>query len=473
MFFLNPSISITCFCTLFSIAAAAVSRIIYKDVAILGGGASGSHAAVRLREDFNRSIIIIERQENLGGHVETYTDPVTRNPYDYGVNSYTEYGKARKFFARFNVSLVNPTSLKLNTSYIDFTSGKLLPGYLPPVSADVTAALTRYLDVTSKYEDMVIPSYERFPAEVPDELLTRFSDIVIKYSLQACLPLIYQITGFGLGNMADELFLFVMSEFSAPMARVVLGQKNSWVPSTHRNQDLYDKIAELLDGDVLYSTTVIKSNRTSKGVELLVRNTAGETNKIIAKKLLVSFALTPDNTASLALSSAEKEIFSKWKLSHGYCGIVTSSALSPNTSLINLPNSAAPQNYLAFHSSPFVVRYQYLGDTNFRILITGTENFTLPLARTLAQETFQTLIAAGNFPQIEGGDLDFKAFQEHTTTKQFIPIEDVRNGFYKKLYALQGERSTWYTGRAWSGQFTTILWEFNDVWLLPRLLDSF
>jgi hypothetical protein len=29
--------------------------------------------------------------------------------------------------------------------------------------------------------------------------------------------------------MSDELFLFVMQEFSAPMTRVLLGLKHSWV----------------------------------------------------------------------------------------------------------------------------------------------------------------------------------------------------------------------------------------------------
>jgi spermidine synthase len=51
--------------TFVSFAIAAAPRIIYKDVAILGGGASGSHAAVRLREDFNKSVIVVEKQENL------------------------------------------------------------------------------------------------------------------------------------------------------------------------------------------------------------------------------------------------------------------------------------------------------------------------------------------------------------------------------------------------------------------------
>jgi hypothetical protein len=359
----------------------------------------------------------------------------------------------------------------LNTSNIDFVSGKELVEYQSPASADVTAALTRYLNLTAKYEDMLLPSYNNFPTEVPYELLTKFSDIVIKYDLHACLPLVYQITGFGLGNMGDELFLFVMQEFSAPMTRALLGQKSSWVPSTHRNQDLYDNIAMLLGDDVLYSTTVISSNRTNEGVQLLVRSDKGESTLIIAKKLLVSFALSQENTATLSLSKAEEDVFSTWSLSHGYCGIVTSPSLPINGSLVNIPAAAVPTNYLAFPEPPFVVRYQYLGDKNFRILLTGTENYTIPLALSLASDTFNTLAVAGNIP--EGSNLTFAAFTEHTTTQQHVPAEDVRNGFYQKLYALQGGRSTFYTGRAWTGQFTTILWEFNNQWLLPKLLASF
>lgn len=35
------------------------------DVAVVGGGASGAYAAVRLKEDFNQSIVLIEKQEKL------------------------------------------------------------------------------------------------------------------------------------------------------------------------------------------------------------------------------------------------------------------------------------------------------------------------------------------------------------------------------------------------------------------------
>jgi heterodisulfide reductase subunit A-like polyferredoxin len=43
----------------------AAIKTIEKDVVIIGGGASGAHAAVRLREDFGKSVIIVEKQNNL------------------------------------------------------------------------------------------------------------------------------------------------------------------------------------------------------------------------------------------------------------------------------------------------------------------------------------------------------------------------------------------------------------------------
>lgn len=43
----------------------AASRVIYRDVAILGGGASGAHAAVRLRQDFNKTVVVVEKNSKL------------------------------------------------------------------------------------------------------------------------------------------------------------------------------------------------------------------------------------------------------------------------------------------------------------------------------------------------------------------------------------------------------------------------
>lgn len=39
--------------------------IIYRDVAVIGGGASGAYAAVRIRDDFDKSVALIEKQNIL------------------------------------------------------------------------------------------------------------------------------------------------------------------------------------------------------------------------------------------------------------------------------------------------------------------------------------------------------------------------------------------------------------------------
>lgn len=43
------------------------THIIERDVAIVGGGASGAHAAVLLKEDFGKSIVVVEKQNRLVG----------------------------------------------------------------------------------------------------------------------------------------------------------------------------------------------------------------------------------------------------------------------------------------------------------------------------------------------------------------------------------------------------------------------
>lgn len=50
-----------------SVHAASVNtpKVIDRDVIIIGGGAAGSHAAFRLQQDYNKSVILIEKQSIL------------------------------------------------------------------------------------------------------------------------------------------------------------------------------------------------------------------------------------------------------------------------------------------------------------------------------------------------------------------------------------------------------------------------
>ncbi|KAJ6076985.1 hypothetical protein N7499_008966 [Penicillium canescens] len=71
-----------------------VTHTISKDVVVVGGGAAGAYAAVRLREDYGKSIALVEREARLGGAVDIWTDLKTGMPYELGVEAFLDYGNA-------------------------------------------------------------------------------------------------------------------------------------------------------------------------------------------------------------------------------------------------------------------------------------------------------------------------------------------------------------------------------------------
>lgn len=457
-----------------SMASAAIvptsnrTTIIERDVVILGGGASGAHAAVRLREDNNKTIVIVEKQNRIGGHVATFTDPGTGNPYDFGVNSYTDYGGARDFFARFNIPVQTPVRQALTTTYANFKTGKTT-NYSLPASADATAALKAYLEQCEKYESYILPSYANFPdptVGVPEDLTLKFSDFVEKHNLQAAVPRIFQITGLGLGNIADQTTLYVMQSFGAPITRSFLGTVGSFVPVSRRNQDIYDAIANLLGDDVLYSSTAIQTSRTEDGVEVLVRSPDSEQTLIRAKKLLISFEPTLANFDGIDISDEETTVFSKWEWTTVHAGIVSNPSLPISYSLTN----NVPTNWISLPETPFVGRFDYLGDDNFRVLITGSSDYDSTQAQALVRKSLQLLADAGTIPNLGTEQLNVKAWANHGAVSLRVSGAELAAGHITEQYALQGQRNTYYTGAAWSAQFTTILWEYNNQYLLPKLL---
>lgn len=57
--------------------------VITRDVAVIGGGATGVYSAINLRAK-NKSVVVVEKEAVLGGHVNSYTDPTTGISVDYG-----------------------------------------------------------------------------------------------------------------------------------------------------------------------------------------------------------------------------------------------------------------------------------------------------------------------------------------------------------------------------------------------------
>ncbi|KAK1911907.1 hypothetical protein P3342_010992 [Pyrenophora teres f. teres] len=195
-----------------------------KDVAIIGGGASGTYAAVRLREDLNMSIVLIEPKPRLGGHTDSYRVPNTNYTINYGVQSYLPYGPALDFFARFGITIQTFASKRLTALNVDVETGKVLKGYIAP-SANVTnEAFKRWLNITSEYKDMLEPGYWNFPQpeDIPEDFLMPFEDFAKKYQIEAAIPRITAISGVGYGGIRHLLTLNIFQAFGWSLTKDLL-----------------------------------------------------------------------------------------------------------------------------------------------------------------------------------------------------------------------------------------------------------
>lgn len=97
----------------------------------------------------------------------------------------------------------------------------------------------------------------------------------------------------------------------------------------------------------------------------------------------------------------------------------------------------------------------------------GSQEMSIGDAKAAIIEDFVALSNATNssLPETE-----FVIFKAHTPFQPTISKEDIADGFYKKLWTLQGHRQTYYTGAAWQSQDSAILWNFTEYRILPLLL---
>lgn len=323
---------------------------------------------------------------------------------------------------------------------------------------------------------VIIPGFWNFPnaSDIPEDLLMNFGDFVEKYEIQDALPIMWETTGLGVGAMLNKDTLPVMMAFGAQMARVMLGQQNASVPASGRNQDLYDAVAEFLGDRVYLDTRVVSANRSDDGVTVTVRNgITDEETMIHAKKLLVAIQPVADKLAAFDLDENEKTVFSKFQYSREYTGIASNPSLPVNSTIYNFPYSASDNTQLHWQDFNFTSDFEaadYSKDL-FRIIMVGDENLGPEQARAMAQRDFSTLVGSGVLTASNQTELHWLGFSDHGPMHGHVSKDDVEAGFYQDLYALQGLRSTWYTGAAFSSNYQTILWAYNEI-LLPKMLAA-
>lgn len=448
------------------------SDIIERDVAIIGGGAAGTQASISLK-DKGKTVIVIEKKDRIGGHTETHIDPATGIPVDMGVMIWHNITIVRDFFARFNVPLivlgsdVGSGSDAVAANY-DLRTGKEV-NITGPSQADTGAAFAKYAQFLAQYPRLNDGLF--FPSPVPDDFVLPFGEFAKKYGIEAAVPAINAYNP-GLG----DLLTAPMIENQRVWGLSLIQQLSTGFLTTahHNNSEIYSKAqAELLSAkSLLLSSQVIRSERRNDCVTLVVQTPKGK-KLIRAKKLLITIPPRLDFLAPFDLNKKERSIFAKLIDAGYYTSIVRNTGLPDNLSVTNV-RADAPYN---IPSLPGVYTISSTGVPGLKIAYYGTHrsNSTFPLSDQAVKSGIVAALKAlqranpNEFKQLEP---EFVEYSSHTPFYLQARPEDIKAGFYEEMYALQGDRRTYWTGASWRAQDSSDIWRFTENEVLPGLLKG-
>ncbi len=253
------------------------------DVCVIGGGAAGTYSAIKSK-DLNRTVVVVERQDRLGGHTKTYVDPVSNRSIELGVAEWEDTPIVRKWFARFDIPLYkyNFTIPGVQSEYVDFQTGPTAT----PRQGDLLGAWDAFQTQVAKYPFLDY-SLDSVPFPVPADLLLPFGQFIIKYNLQDAVPYL-SLYGEGWGNFVTLPTLlaikFFPPSFFSPASLYTGG---SGALAAKDNSLIYEKATKELGPNVLLSSTVLSMDRSAADlVKITVQTPSGK--KLIRAKKLIS-----------------------------------------------------------------------------------------------------------------------------------------------------------------------------------------
>ncbi|KAG6017754.1 hypothetical protein E4U54_003940 [Claviceps lovelessii] len=431
-----------------------------RDVVILGGGSTGMYAAVQLTKQ-GHSVALVEKEKMLGGHAETLYLPNDAGHIDYGVEGYFNNQLTRDLFRLLNVDHEPLLPASFSTKHVNFRTGGTVASN-SNILGILSGALI-YRAAIQKYDYLATGAYY-LPDPVPDELLRPFREFVEKYHLHGALSAVFTFAE-NVGDLLETPLLYVIQNFGIPQINALL--EGGYIRPRNGTQELFRKAAAYIgeDSNILYSSTVSRAVRSDDAatatrdglpVQLTVTNAlSGKTTTIRAKKLLVTYPPTLDSMKSFTLRPQESSLFAKWDTKAYYAAAITNTGL-PDVNIANVDPANQPGS---LPLPPFQWQLEYSGVPGyFMTKIVGSANFTAQDAQNLIRDDLRRMRDAGTFPTT---DPEIAAFASHSPETLVVPVQEVRDGFYKKLYALQGLQNTYYTGYTFCTDYSSVLWNYT------------
>lgn len=417
----------------FSTACYDAANIIEREVAIIGGGSSGTFAAITLK-DMGKSLVVVEKQALLGGHVLTYTDPASGSHINYGVRLFENTTLTYHFFTRLNASMVPFTVGGSGPAYVDFTTGQTLNGFTP------SRNFTAYVAQLNKYPYLLAGNGFQLPTPVPEDLVLSFGNFIKKYSLSDIAYSIWADPSLGdVGDIFSLPTAYVLKALSNIVLTQVTTPGKTLTSPTGNNHEAWTNAQAELGSDALLSSTVVAAKRPTKGgcVRLVVQTPSGR-KLIKASKVLFTAAESLDNLRSFSLDNKEKAVFSQLEYTGFYSGLVSGTGLSDT---VGLQNAAINGDGYHIPQLPNTMHFYPTG-------VPGIQSFWYESKTPLGDSQVKSDLVAtiGRLTKSTTANVKFLTFSNHSPGILYAPAKQIQSGFWNQMNALQGYRSMYYTG---------------------------
>ncbi|XXH02073.1 hypothetical protein Hte_008438 [Hypoxylon texense] len=438
-------------------------------VVIIGGGASATYAAIRLSQ-LGQTVTLIEQQESLGGHVNTFRDTATGQTVDYGVISYGNTTLVRDFFDYLDVPLAPRASAKnfrSTTVHANIqTDGKVvtLDDSVPWANRLRTLDALRSLRSQLALYPFLDNGFD-LPAKIPEDLLLPFGLFAQKYDLEPIFEFVFIWMG-GLPNILEQTTLYILKSLSLSTVDALVGGSGTLTTAKQNNQELYDKATERLAGSVFLQSDVDYVSRDDKDVHVGILTSSGR-KLIKAKKLLVAIPPLASNLQHLGmeLSPEEQETFGQFKYNFYWVMMVRNSGIPDDVSVatvdITTPSNLRPG---LFYIAATGIRHHHIA------YYSSAHEMSDQAVKVETLEHVARVANANAYPST--GTPEIVAFTNHSPYGLVVSAQLIQDGFYDRMNNLQGNRNTYWTGAAWQAPDSTLIWNWTEHSLLPKLVAS-
>ncbi|KAJ5184047.1 hypothetical protein N7492_001663 [Penicillium capsulatum] len=438
----------------------APSRILIRDVLIVGGGASGTYAAVRLQQDFNKSIVLVEQKSILGGHTHTYHDTSSNITIDTGVIVYHHLPAVHSFFGRFNIPLTNfsfDTSIVRN---VDFRTGR--PVDVPSTDNDTATAFAKWAELLAKYPTLADGFI--LPDPVPEDLILPLGQFVNKYNLSAIVPIIWSF-GQGYGDILNSPVLYALKFFGPEILR---GISSGFVITRDRNNhELYERALDILGNDTnVFLGSSIFAMARNRGNEFRTIMLSTPSGHVLVQARQVLFTIPPllDDLRGVDLDQTELDLFSQFRGNSYFTALLQNASVAENATFTNRVNNSA-RFYLPRLPSSYTIGTTFTASNLTAVKSCASFRMKRGAARSRILSEVRRVIP-GSRPQVVN-------LLDHFPFGLQVSPRAIKKGFYQKLYRLQGRDRYFWSGAAWHVHDSSLLWNFTDTVLaqMQRALE--